>query len=197
MNYHGPLFGKIGRRHILLTMTSEDVDRLKHELALAQSANSDVARIAQERDDALELVEMLKEARGERPPRHVVRALEKQLAESRAIAEKLAEALQCQQDAEEWIENADPESAFFEATLSLMLNSAADMRKETLAAHRAARANVRLARPLPQSGEANCPECLAAKSVARHNADWTCHKCGFCETADPETERAARGKEQE
>jgi hypothetical protein len=64
-----------------------------------------------------------------------------QLTESRAQAERLAEALQCQQDAEEWIENADPESAFFEATMSLMLNSAADMRKEALAVYRAAKGN--------------------------------------------------------
>lgn len=46
----------------------------------------------------------------------------------------------------------------------------------------------RLVRPLPISGEADCPQCHAEKSVARHNADWTCHKCGFHEVTDPDRE---------
>lgn len=48
----------------------------------------------------------------------------------------------------------------------------------------------RLARPLPESGEADCPKCGAKKSVARHNADWTCHKCGFVEVVDADREAA-------
>lgn len=46
----------------------------------------------------------------------------------------------------------------------------------------------RLVRPLPSSGEADCPQCGAVKSVKRHNADWNCHKCGFCEVVDPDRE---------
>jgi ribosomal protein S27AE len=51
----------------------------------------------------------------------------------------------------------------------------------------------RLVRPLPTSGEADCPKCHGHGSVARHNADWTCHRCGFHEVTDPdrETEQAA------
>jgi len=47
----------------------------------------------------------------------------------------------------------------------------------------------RIVRPLPRSGEADCPQCHAEKSVARHNADWTCHKCGFLEIVDEDKER--------
>jgi hypothetical protein len=98
MNYHGPLFGKLGRRHIPLKMTSEDVDRLERELALAQSANSDVARIAQERDEAREELRVANEKITElfaHSKQFYERAMEtgRQLAESRAQAERLAEAL--------------------------------------------------------------------------------------------------------
>ena len=47
----------------------------------------------------------------------------------------------------------------------------------------------RLVRPLPPSGEADCPQCGDAKSVKRHNADWNCHKCGFREVVDQESEQ--------
>ena len=47
----------------------------------------------------------------------------------------------------------------------------------------------RLVRPLPISGEADCPRCGCQKSVSRHNADWTCQAgCGFHELADPDRE---------
>lgn len=32
MNYEGKLYGKVGRRLIPLTMTSQDVDRMEHEV---------------------------------------------------------------------------------------------------------------------------------------------------------------------
>ena len=50
-----------------------------------------------------------------------------------------------------------------------------------------------LIRPLSPNGVADCPQCYSPQSVARHNADWTCHKCGYCETVDDdrEAERAA------
>ena len=46
----------------------------------------------------------------------------------------------------------------------------------------------RLVRPLPTSGEADCPKCHSHGSVARHNADWTCHRCGFHEVVDDDRE---------
>lgn len=46
----------------------------------------------------------------------------------------------------------------------------------------------RLVRPLSSSGEADCPKCHGHGSVARHNADWTCHRCGFHELVDPDRE---------
>lgn len=46
----------------------------------------------------------------------------------------------------------------------------------------------RITRPLPKNGEADCPQCGSEKSVARHNADWTCHKCGFREIVDEDLE---------
>jgi ribosomal protein S27AE len=51
----------------------------------------------------------------------------------------------------------------------------------------------RLVRPLSKEGVADCPQCHSPQSVARHNADWTCHRCGYCETVDDdrEAERAA------
>lgn len=47
---------------------------------------------------------------------------------------------------------------------------------------------VSIPRPLPKSGEADCPQCEAAKSVCRHNSDWSCHKCGYSETVDEDRE---------
>ena len=32
MNYYGPLYGKVGRRQIPLSMTSADVDRIERQL---------------------------------------------------------------------------------------------------------------------------------------------------------------------
>lgn len=47
----------------------------------------------------------------------------------------------------------------------------------------------RIKRPLNhETGEADCPQCGAAKSVARHNASWTCYKCGYCEIVDDDRE---------
>lgn len=46
----------------------------------------------------------------------------------------------------------------------------------------------RLVRPLPASGEADCPKCNGQGTVARHNADWTCHRCLFHEVTDPDRE---------
>jgi ribosomal protein S27AE len=46
----------------------------------------------------------------------------------------------------------------------------------------------RINRPLPKNGEADCPQCGAKKSVARHNSLWTCHKCGFSEIVDEDRE---------
>jgi len=47
----------------------------------------------------------------------------------------------------------------------------------------------RLVRPLPISGEADCPKCGCKKSVSRHNADWNCQAgCGFHELVDPDRE---------
>ena len=42
----------------------------------------------------------------------------------------------------------------------------------------------RIVRPLSPDGVADCPQCHSLQSVARHNADWTCHKCAFCERLD-------------
>lgn len=29
------------------------------------------------------------------------------------------------------------------------------------------------------NGQMDCPKCGAKGSMARHNADWDCHKCGY------------------
>jgi hypothetical protein len=42
----------------------------------------------------------------------------------------------------------------------------------------------RIVRPLSPDGVADCPQCHSLQSVARHNADWTCQKCAFCERID-------------
>ena len=42
----------------------------------------------------------------------------------------------------------------------------------------------RIVRPLSPEGVADCPQCHSLQSVARHNADWTCHKCAFREIID-------------
>lgn len=51
-------------------------------------------------------------------------------------------------------------------------------------------------RPLPSNGETDCPQCGSRKTVARHNAQWTCYKCGFGEIVDDdrEAEREAQRK---
>lgn len=36
MEYHGKLYGKVGRRQIPLTLTSDDVDRMTDDLATAK-----------------------------------------------------------------------------------------------------------------------------------------------------------------
>lgn len=46
----------------------------------------------------------------------------------------------------------------------------------------------RIVRPLSPDGVADCPQCHSPQAVARHNADWTCHKCGYCETVDDDRE---------
>ena len=51
----------------------------------------------------------------------------------------------------------------------------------------------RIVRPLLPDGVADCPQCHSLQSVARHNADWTCHRCGYCETVDDDRE-AERAK---
>ena len=55
----------------------------------------------------------------------------------------------------------------------------------------------RLVRPLPKSGEADCPQCGSLKSVCRHNSDWTCHKCGYLETVDDDREAETWRKDAE
>ena len=47
----------------------------------------------------------------------------------------------------------------------------------------------KITRPLPTSGEADCPKCNGHGSVARHNFDWTCHRCGYHEIIDTERTR--------
>ena len=47
---------------------------------------------------------------------------------------------------------------------------------------------IQLKKPLPQSGETDCPQCNSLKSVKRHNSQWSCYKCGFCEIYDPENQ---------
>lgn len=48
---------------------------------------------------------------------------------------------------------------------------------------------MKIDRPLPENGEADCPSCLSEKSVARHNATWSCHKCGYFELIDEDKEK--------
>ena len=45
-------------------------------------------------------------------------------------------------------------------------------------------AQQRIVRPFSPDGVADCPQCHSHHSVARHNADWTCHKCGYVEVVD-------------
>jgi len=50
MKYEGPLYGKIGRRTFDTGKTSHDWDGIERENALLKAANSDVKRIAMERN---------------------------------------------------------------------------------------------------------------------------------------------------
>jgi len=51
----------------------------------------------------------------------------------------------------------------------------------------------RIVRPLSKDGVADCPQCHSTQSVARHNADWTCYKCGYCEIVDDDREAECYG----
>lgn len=43
-------------------------------------------------------------------------------------------------------------------------------------------------RPLRKNGTADCPSCGGAETIARHNANWTCHICHFVEVVDDPSE---------
>lgn len=45
---------------------------------------------------------------------------------------------------------------------------------------------MKLKRPLPKSGETDCPSCKIERSVARHNSLWTCYVCAYAERVDEE-----------
>lgn len=58
MEYHGKLYGKVGRRQIPLTLTSEDVDRLEKErdafkAELENIANASMRKWEMNNDDFL------------------------------------------------------------------------------------------------------------------------------------------------
>lgn len=64
MNYKGPLYGKIGRRYIPLTLTSDDVDEMSNEirdLKVDREIFLDRAQKAETRTSALLRVELLNE----------------------------------------------------------------------------------------------------------------------------------------
>jgi len=53
-------------------------------------------------------------------------------------------------------------------------------------------ATTALVRPLPKDGVTDCPAYGGEKTVARHNADWTCHEYGLHEVTDPDREALRR-----
>jgi len=79
MEYSGPLFGKVGRRFILLRLNSEDVDRMTLERS------------------------------------------------------ELLEALEAQESAEKWMLDNDPNEPFYDETVRLKLDYAADLRCAAIA----------------------------------------------------------------
>ena len=51
----------------------------------------------------------------------------------------------------------------------------------------------RMVRPLSPDGVADCPQCHSLQSVARHNANWDCWKCGYNEIVDDDRESERYG----